>query len=123
MSDADNGAARGKVGEEIFARVEALVKAEQITRTEAFQRVAQERGSRPGTVAANYYRIARQKGGSGLRPRGRRKASGGDVEAAIDRATAALAELAGIVRQQSRELEQLSEQVQQIDKLRALLAD
>lgn len=123
MSDTDNTTARGKIGEQIFAQVEALVGAEHITRTEAFQRIAVERGSRAGTVAANYYRIARQRNDGTVRPRTRKKAPTTDVDAAIARASAALNELSSLVRQQHRELERLSEKVAQIDKLRALLAD
>ena len=123
MSDTEHTAARGKIGEQIFEQVEALVGAEHITRTEAFQRIAVQRGSRAGTVAANYYRIARLKGDGVLRPRGRKKATGNDVEAAIERAASALNDLAELVRAQGRELDRLSEKVQQIEKLRALLAD
>jgi sirohydrochlorin ferrochelatase len=123
MSDTDKTTGRGKIGEQIFAQVEALVGAEHITRTEAFQRIAVERGSRAGTVAANYYRIARLRNDGTVRPRGRKKAPTSDADAVIARATTALNELTSLVRQQSRELERLSEKVQQIDKLRALLAD
>jgi hypothetical protein len=123
MSDTDKTTARGKIGEEIFAQVEALVGAEHITRTEAFQRIAVERGSRAGTVAANYYRIARRRDDGTVRTRGRKRAQTSDVDAVIGRASAALNELSALVRQQSRELERLSEKVAQIEKLRALLAD
>src|SRR5690349_1183628 len=46
------------IGPEIYERVNALV-AEGKTRTEAFKQVGEERGSRAGTVAANYYRVGR----------------------------------------------------------------
>jgi hypothetical protein len=123
MSDTDTATPRGKIGEQIFAQVEALVGAEKITRTEAFQRIAVERGSRAGTVAANYYRIARQRNDGTVRARGRKKAQTSDADAVIAHATTALNELTALVRQQRRELERLSAKVQQIDKLRALLAD
>lgn len=123
MSETDKTTARGKIGEQIFEQVEALVGAQHITRTEAFQRIAVERGSRAGTVAANYYRIARLRNDGSVRPRGRKKAQTNDADAVIARASTALNELTALVRQQSRELERLSAQVQQIEKLRALLAD
>jgi hypothetical protein len=123
MSDAEAGSGRGTIGEQIFAQVEAMVAAEKITRTEAFQRIAEQRDSRPGTVAANYYRIARRKGGGVLRTRGRAKAASTDADAVIARASDAVKELAALVREQQRELERLSEKMQQIEKLRALLAD
>ena len=49
------------IGPEIFERANTLV-AEGKTRTEAFALIGKERGSSPGTVAANYYRIARAQG-------------------------------------------------------------
>jgi hypothetical protein len=49
------------IGPVIFERTNALV-AEGKTRTEAFEQIGKERGSRPGTVAANYYRVARAQG-------------------------------------------------------------
>jgi hypothetical protein len=49
------------IGPEIFERATTLV-AEGKTRAEAFAQIGKERGSSPGTVAANYYRIARAQG-------------------------------------------------------------
>ena len=123
MTDTDTPTARGKIGEQIFAQVNALVSAEGITRTEAFQRIAVERNSRPGTVAANYYRIARINDAASSRPRGRRKAPTKNVDAVVAQAAAALQELTALVREQNRELERLSDKVKQIEKLRALLSD
>jgi hypothetical protein len=54
------------IGPEIYERVNALV-AEGKTRTEAFKQIGEERGSRAGTVAANYYRVARATGKPGTR--------------------------------------------------------
>jgi hypothetical protein len=123
MSDNEQATGRGKIGEQIFEQVEALMRAESITRTEAFQRIAVTRGSRAGTVAANYYRIARLKGDGILRPRGRKKSTGNEVEAVIARATSALGDRAELVRHHGAELDRLSEKVHQIEKLRALLSE
>lgn len=49
------------IGPAVFQRVNELVS-EGNTRAEAFAQVAQERGQRAGTVAANYYRTARSQG-------------------------------------------------------------
>ena len=49
------------IGPEIFQETNKLV-AEGKTRTQAFAEIAKTRKARPGTVAANYYRIARQQG-------------------------------------------------------------
>ena len=49
------------IGPAIFEQVNKLV-ADGKSRTEAFTEIAKERKSRPGTVSANYYRVARQRG-------------------------------------------------------------
>ena len=49
------------IGPAIFEQVNKLV-ADGKSRTEAFTQIARERKSRPGTVSANYYRVARQQG-------------------------------------------------------------
>jgi hypothetical protein len=116
-------ARRGSIGAEIFEQVEKLVESEGLTRTQAFERISEETGRRSGTVAANYYRVARQRGAS-LQPRRRRgngrRAGGprGGAEAALQRAQDALNDLATIVRQQDKELEQLREQAAQFAKFK-----
>jgi hypothetical protein len=57
----------GSVGKETFAKVEALTKKGK-SKTEAFAQVASETGRNPGTVAANYYRVARANGTVKPRP-------------------------------------------------------
>src|SRR6266542_2312068 len=97
MSDESPATSRGRIGAEIYEQVERILAEEKMNRTEAFKRLSDETGRRPGTVAANYYRVARQRGadlaprrrGAGRR-RGRGRASGGDVQGAIRRAQAAL---------------------------------
>ena len=49
------------IGPAIYEEVNKLV-AEGQSRTEAFAEVAKKRKARNGTVAANYYRVARQQG-------------------------------------------------------------
>jgi hypothetical protein len=64
------------IGPAIYEEVNKLV-AEGKSRTEAFAAVAKKRKARDGTVAANYYRVARQHG-QGRKPnatRGKRAAS------------------------------------------------
>src|ERR671938_1636307 len=61
----------GEVGEQIFDQVEQLV-GQGMSRTDAFKRISEESGRREGTVAANYYRVARKRAGGSLRPRGGR---------------------------------------------------
>ncbi len=49
---------KATIGPAVYERVNQLVS-EGKSRTEAFTQIAQERSSRPGTIAANYYRTAR----------------------------------------------------------------
>jgi len=59
------------IGPAIYEEVNKLV-AEGKTRTQAFAEVAKKRKARDGTVAANYYRVARQHG-QGRKPTATRK--------------------------------------------------
>lgn len=128
---------RGSIGTEIFEEVEAMVSAERITRSEAFKRISMRTGRREGTVAANYYRIAR-KTGAPLLPRGRRataqnasaagrgrgrraaSSGGGDLTAALARVSAALDELQAAVRRQDAEMARLREENARFDEIRRI---
>jgi hypothetical protein len=117
----------GEIGEQIFVQVEKLVSEEALKRHEAFQRISQESGRRAGTVAANYYRVARTRGGGSVRRRtpasqstaasGRtRQASrdGSDITRLADELVANVQALAAAVvehQRQTRELEQRLEAV------------
>ena len=131
MSDEQGNGGRGSVGNEIFDQVEALMSQEGLTRTQAFQRLSETSGRRAGTVAANYYRVARKRGAA-LQPRkpraprgsatGRRAARRGgssNAEAALTRASEAIQELATVVREQQKELATLREQAEQVERLRS----
>jgi hypothetical protein len=59
----------GSVGRETFKQVEALVKQGK-SKSEAFAQIASDTGKNAGTVAANYYRVARATGA--VKPRKRR---------------------------------------------------
>lgn len=129
MEDETAGGRRGNIGNEIFEQVEEIMKEEGLSRTNAFQRLSEKTGRRAGTVAANYYRVARQRGAE-LQPRaprgskrraGGRASSSGDAEAALGRAMESLQELAGVVRRQEKELATLRSQAEQFDKLRSIL--
>src|SRR4029078_11220296 len=56
----------GEIGEKIYEDVEKLV-AQGMNRTEAFAKISADTGRRAGTVAANYYRVARKRAGAPLR--------------------------------------------------------
>src|SRR5436190_6454013 len=104
------------VGPAIYQQVTKLV-ADGKTRTEAFAEVSKERKSSPGTVAANYYRVARQKG-QGRTPvgsTGRRRGPRSKAEARIyamqqnrDRRTSAAD---GDIRQTANQISQLVQQL------------
>lgn len=130
----DGGGRRGNIGNEIFEQVEKLIADEGLSRTNAFARLSELTGRRAGTVAANYYRVARQRGAE-LQPRaprgsktGRRgperppaAASTPGVGAALAKATEALRDLEAIVKSQEKELAVLRSQAEQVDKLKSLL--
>ena len=126
---------RGNIGNEIFDQVEKLMAEEGLSRTNAFQRLSEMTGRRAGTVAANYYRVARQRGAP-LQPRAprgsrsgggarksagrRRSASTGDLESALQRVMDSLQELAGAVRSQQREMDELRAKADLADKIGTL---
>jgi hypothetical protein len=116
-------AKRGEVGPQIFAQIEKMVAAEKIGRTEAFKRLAQKSGRQPGTVAANYYRIARRKGAK-LAPRRRRLGAGraGSANSVIQRASAALEEVAGVIRKLEEQIVQLRRENQRVAVIRRLVS-
>lgn len=115
-------AKRGEVGPEIFAQIEKMVAAEKIGRTEAFRRLAEKTGRQQGTVAANYYRVARRKGAK-LAPRRRRLAGGraGSAHAAVQRAAAALEEIGGVIRKLEDQILQLRRENQRVAAIRRLV--
>ncbi len=65
---------KATIGPAVYQRVNELV-GEGKTRTQAFAAVATERGQTPGTVSANFYRVARTQGATRTRRRGERRAS------------------------------------------------
>jgi len=121
---------KATIGPAVFERVNQLVS-EGKSRTEAFTQIAQERSSRPGTIAANYYRTARaQSSGTGRRRATRaRKAPAAKPRAAAPvrrraaaRATTGDGDIGALANQISDLLQQLVRQVQERDqRLRDLL--
>ena len=132
MAEGEPETTRGNIGNEIFEQVEKIVADEGLTRTQAFQKLSEQTGRRAGTVAANYYRVARQRGAP-LQPRRRRAGTRGPArgrrrpsassgaDAALARATEAIRELEAIVRSQEKELAALREQAAVVDQLQKVL--
>jgi hypothetical protein len=115
-------ARRGSVGVQIFEQVEKMVGEQQIGRTEAFRRVAAKSGRQQGTVAANYYRIARQRG-TKLAPRRRRLAVGGaGGRSVLKRALAALDDIGGLYRKLEEEIVALRKENLRLAAIRRLVA-
>jgi len=120
---------RGNIAEGIFDEVERMTAGGAMNRSEAFEAISTRTGRRAGTVAANYYRIARKRGtvaargtrGPG-RPAGAGRQASGDAAAIIARLEAATKELADLLRSQEAELSRLREQSEQFEKLREWMA-
>jgi len=115
---------KATIGPAVYERVNQLV-AEGKTRTEAFTQIAGERSSRPGTIAANYYRTARSQSSSGVRRRAtrtRRAPSARTPAAAASAARAGEGDIGALASQISDLVQQLVSQVQERDRrLRELL--
>jgi hypothetical protein len=114
-------AKRGRIGVEIFEQVEKLIDELKVGRTEAFRRLAQKTGRQQGTVAANYYRIARQRGAK-LAPRRRRGAGGANMSSVLKRALAALHDVSALFRQLEAEIVGLRKENQRLAAIRRLVA-
>ena len=122
-------AKRGNIAEGIFDEVERMTAGGAMHRSEAFEAISTRTGRRAGTVAANYYRIARKRGTVAPRAKrgaGRPAASGaaatGDAAAIIDRLETATKDLVALLRSQDAELSRLREQSEQFEKLREWMA-
>jgi dihydroxyacetone kinase len=115
-------ARRGSVGTEIFEQVEKLVADQKIGRTEAFRRLASKTGRQQGTVAANYYRIARQRGAK-LAPRRRRLGvAGAGSRSALKRVLGALEDVTGLFRKLEDEIVSLRKENLRLAAIRRLVA-
>jgi hypothetical protein len=127
----------GEIGEQIFDQVEKLV-AGGMNRSEAFAKISADTGRRAGTVAANYYRVARKRAGGSLRkPRaaarrttrtrraastnGRRRTTASAGSQDIDALTASLISsvqaLADAVKSQAAEVKDLRERLDGVKRL------
>src|SRR4051794_28848944 len=110
----------GVIGEQIYDQVEKLA-ADGMNRTQAFAEISKESGRQAGTVAANYYRVARKRAGGSLRkpkapevgrPRGgsgrRAAGSGGsDIDALSAQLIASIEALTAAVKAQDADVQEL----------------
>ena len=116
-------APRGGIAEGIFAEVERMTAGGTMTRSDAFERISDRTGRRAGTVAANYYRIARKRGTVATRAkRGPGQPAGshstGSTAVILARLESAVKDLGDLLRAQDAEINKLREQSAQFDKLR-----
>ncbi len=109
----------GSIGQQIFEQVEQLAGQGAMTRLAAFKQISEASGRAVGTVAANYYRIARKRGAPlQVRRPGR---PSGTSRNGLSRATAALQVIASALRAQEEELARLRNQNAAFEKVRQLL--
>jgi hypothetical protein len=111
---------RGAIGQQIFAQVEQLTAGGTMNKLAAFKQIAETSGREVGTVAANYYRVARQKGAP-LRTRRRGRPPGSGKGTSTSRVTSALELIASALRAQEQELAKLRAEVASFEKVRELL--
>lgn len=111
---------RGNIGEQIFTEVEQLTAGGAMKRLKAFETIAERSGRQAGTVAANYYRIARKRGAP-LATRRRRTAGSRNGGGGGGKVTAALKALQVALEEQERELAQLRAENRRFQELRRLL--
>jgi len=110
----------GSIGDTIFAEVERLTADGKMSKLAAFGEISRSSGREIGTVAANYYRVARKRGTPLRKRRGPAKAAvkvtrgGGDLESA-------LAALGQAIRTQQSEIEQLRRDNARFAEVRKLL--
>lgn len=113
---------RGSIGDTIFAEVERLTAGGAMSKLAAFGEISRQTGREVGTVAANYYRVARKRG-TPLRKRrrtGKRVAAraGSSSGGSLERALAALVKA---VRQQQSEIDRLRRENARMAEVRKLL--
>lgn len=110
---------RGAIGQQIFDEVQKLTADGTVKRLAAFKQIADASGRQVGTVAANFYRIARQKGAT-LRPRATH--TGSTAGRGSSRILTTLRLLEQQLQQQEGEIQRLRKENAKFAKLRRLLS-
>ena len=114
----------GSIGKQIFEQVEQLT-ANGMKKLPAFKQISESTGRAVGTVAANYYRIARKKGAP-LRARrrgpGRPPGRLPGTAKASSRIAAALEALVSAMKAQEEELTRLRRENARFAQVRRLLS-
>lgn len=100
--------AHGQIGEFIFTEVKKrLEEGKAKDKQDAFEQIAGEMDMKAGTVAANYYRMARSHGETSPRGRRRRaKLEETDLEASLNDLIQSAEKVRRLVREQGIELQE-----------------
>lgn len=103
-----------------------MVASDKISRSEAFRRLSEKSGRKAGTVAANYYRVARKRGVKLRRRPGRPprigRGGGRALWRGASRTLAVLNELGALIRAQTAEIDRLRRENSRFAEIRRLLA-
>ena len=111
---------RGSVGKQIFAQVEQLT-ATGMNKLAAFKRISEASGRAVGTVAANYYRLARQKG-TPLRARRRGRLGRPPGSGGASKIGASIKVIQDLLRHQAETIDRLQRENARFAEIRRLLA-
>ena len=111
---------RGGKGEMIYERIEQMVDATGVTRSQAFDALAQELAMKAGTVAANYYRIARLRGGDDVKRITRSKRSS-SITAAVDAAIDSLEQAVDDMKELRASLTGIDEQLAKLRRIEGVV--
>ncbi|MSO45002.1 MAG: hypothetical protein EXQ74_06855 [Thermoleophilia bacterium] len=121
---------RGGISSAIFAEVEQMTTNGAMSKSDAFARIAERTGRNAGTVSANYYNVARKRGGT-LQSRVRKSPVGtaasrastiGGAVTIIGRLESTMKELTNLLLVQETEIARLREQADKFEKFRAWMA-
>lgn len=127
-------APRGQVGPQTYDQVRKIVDERKIPVGKAFEAVAKATGRTPGTVAVTYYRMAKRKGGTTGKRRGRKaagrgpgrprgSAGGAGIKSVLSRVAAAVKELESTIASQAQEIARLRSESGLADRIRKALRD
>jgi hypothetical protein len=111
----------GSISSGIYDTVEKLTADGKMTRTAAFRRIAKESGRKEGTVAVNYYYMARKRGAK-LRRRGRPKTvASARRNGKPSKIGSALKSLTELIRAQETELAGLRRENERFAEIKKLM--
>lgn len=115
-------ATRGSIGLQTFAEVERLTVGGKVTRQAAFEAIAKRSGKNAGTISANFYRVARQRGAVKRHRRRGAPKGGGGAGGLGARIAHALQAIKVALQAQHKEIAQLRRDSARWDAVRRLVA-